>query len=413
MKTSFQYHISSLLRGISLTLIILLISCTTAPKINYEGELNDDGLYHGKGVITYPNGEQYVGEFKEGLMNGQGTYTYVSGEKYVGEWKDGNKNGQGTYTYFLGEKYVGEWKDGKWNGQGTLTFPDGEKYVGEYKDNKRDGQGTLTLSGGSKYVGEWKDGNKNGQGTYTYSSGETWTGEWVDNERHTGEGTIIMPDGLKYVGEFKDGKWNGKGVLFKVNGVILPGTWVDNSFNDTWTSPSAWTIEAVENFLKNKYPQFKGLNYSAPITSVSLQRNEVYLPPPEILTNIAVVNFKGNNISDGEVNALTDRLRVELFKTKYFKVIEREMMEEVLKEQGFQQSGCTTDECMVQIGRLIGVQKIIGGSISKVGNIYSVSSRIVNVETGEIEKTEVYDHTGNIGQLLTEGMRMIAIGLVQ
>jgi hypothetical protein len=89
------------------------------------------------------------------------------------------------------------------------------------------------------------------------------------------------------------------------------------------------------------------------------------------------------------------------------------MMQEVLKEQGFQQSGCTTDECMVEIGRLIGVEKIIGGSISKVGNIYSVSSRIVNVETGEIENTAVYDHTGNIGQLLTEGMRIVAIGLVQ
>ena len=89
------------------------------------------------------------------------------------------------------------------------------------------------------------------------------------------------------------------------------------------------------------------------------------------------------------------------------------MMQEVLKEQGFQQPGCTTDECIVEIGRLIGVEKIISGSISKIGNIYSVSSRIVNVETGEIENTAVFDHTGNIGQLLTEGMRMIAIGLVQ
>ena len=79
MKTSFQYHISSLLKGISLTLIILLISCTTAPKINYEGELNDDGLYHGKGVITYSNGEKYVGEFKDGKYNGQGTLTYPIG----------------------------------------------------------------------------------------------------------------------------------------------------------------------------------------------------------------------------------------------------------------------------------------------------------------------------------------------
>ena len=213
---------------------------------------------------------------------------------------------------------------------------------------------------------------------------------------------------MKYVGEWKDDKINGKGVLFKVNGEIQSGTWEKDRFGNVWT------IEAVDNFLRNKYPQFKGLNYSTPITSVSSQRNDVYLPPPpETPTNIAVVDFTGNNVSSGEVRALTDRLRIELFNTKYFKVIEREMMEEVLEEQGFQQSGCTTDECMVQIGRLIGVQKIIGGSISKVGNIYSVSSRIVNVETGEIEKTEVYDHTGNIGQLLTEGMRMVAIGLVQ
>ena len=315
MRIGLQFNIRGLMKVVCLTLIIFLISCTTIPSITYEGDVNEEGKYHGKGVITYSNGEKYVGEFKDGKRNGQGTY----------------------------------------------TFPDGEKYVGEFKDGLRNGQGTIT-----------------------------------------------SPDGSKFVGEFKDGLLNGKGVLFKVNGEIQSGTWEKDRFGNVWT------IEAVDNFLRNKYPQFKGLNYSTPITSVSSQRNDVYLPPPpDKPTNIAVVNFNGNNISNGEVNALTDRLRVELFKTKYFKVIEREMMEEVLEEQGFQQSGCTTDECMVQIGRLIGVQKIIGGSISKVGNIYSVSSRIVNVETGEIEKTEVYDHTGNIGQLLTEGMRMVAIGLVQ
>ena len=291
MRIGLQFNIRGLMKVVCLTLIILLISCTTPPRITYEGERNQEEKYHGKGVITYSNGEKYVGEFKDGMLNGQGTYTY--------------------------------------------------------------------------------------------------------------------PDGEKYVGEFKDGLLNGKGVAYKVNGEIQSGTWVNNEFQ------KPWNIEAVDNFLRNKYPQFKGLNYSTPITSVSSQRNDVYLPPPETPTNIAVVDFTGNNVSSGEVRALTDRLRVELFKTKYFKVIEREMMEEVLKEQGFQQSGCSTDECMVQIGRLIGVQKIIGGSISKVGNIYSVSSRIVNVETGEIEKTEVYDHIGDIGQLLTNGMREVAIGLIQ
>ena len=88
-------------------------------------------------------------------------------------------------------------------------------------------------------------------------------------------------------------------------------------------------------------------------------------------------------------------------------------MEQIIKEQGFQQSGCSTDECMVEVGKLIGVEKIIGGSISQVGNIYSVSARIVNVETGEIENTGVYDHTGNIGELLTEGMMRVAVKLIK
>jgi len=128
---------------------------------------------------------------------------------------------------------------------------------------------------------------------------------------------------------------------------------------------------------------------------------------------IAVVDFTGNNVSVGDCRALTDRLRSELFNTKYFKVIEREMMDEIIKEQGFQQSGCTTNECMVTVGKLIGVEKIVGGSISQVGNVYSVSARIVSIETGEIENTAVYDHTGNIGELLTGGMKKVAYELIK
>ncbi len=177
---------------------------------------------------------------------------------------------------------------------------------------------------------------------------------------------------------------------------------------------NVWTIEAVDNFLRNKYPQFKGLNYSAPITSVSSQKNEVYSPPsPDNLSFIAVIDFKGNNVTDGDCRAFTDRLRAELFNTKHYKVIEREMMEEIIKEQGFQQSGCSTDECMVEVGKLIGVEKIVGGSISKVGRTYSVSSRIVSVETGKILKGATYDYKGEIDELLTTGMRMVAYELIK
>ena len=54
---------------------------------------------------------------REEYGDGQGTYIYPNGEKYVGDWKNGKYHGHGTYTWSDGRKYFGEWKDGKpWNG---------------------------------------------------------------------------------------------------------------------------------------------------------------------------------------------------------------------------------------------------------------------------------------------------------
>ena len=281
-------------------------------------------------------------------------------------------------------RYEGEKnQEGKAHGQGTKTFPDGTKYVGEWKEGIFM-DGTLISPDGGKYVGEYKDGKRHGQGTFTF------------------------PDGGKYIGEYKDDKYNGQGVEFLINGDFKSGTWVDNTFQDNWT------IEAVDNFLRNKYPQFKGLNYSTPITNISSQKNQVYIPPPpENPSFIAVVDFIGNNVTESDCKALTDRLRSELFNTKYYKVIEREMMDKIMEEQKFQNSGCVTDVCIVEIGEMIGVGKIVGGSISKVGSTYSVSSRIVSVETGKILKSATYDHKGEIDELLTNGMRMVSIELIK
>lgn len=126
---------------------------------------------------------------------------------------------------------------------------------------------------------------------------------------------------------------------------------------------------------------------------------------------VAIVEFDGKGVSEDEVSALTDRLLTELFQTGYYNVIEREMMDEILTEQGFQLSGCVSNECIVEIGKLIGVEQIVGGSISKVGNVYSISARIVSVESGEIIKTATYDHIGELGDLLRFGMKVVAMKL--
>ena len=88
-----------------------------------------------------------------------GTETYPNGDKYVGKWRDGRYNGQGTYTFANGDKYVGEYKDGKRVGQGTYTFPDGAKYVGEWRDDLKNGVGTLVSPNGTViHGGLWLNG---------------------------------------------------------------------------------------------------------------------------------------------------------------------------------------------------------------------------------------------------------------
>jgi len=67
----------------------------------------------GQGTLTWPNGQKYVGEFKNDKPNGQGTYSFPGGAKYVGEIKDGLYNGQGTYTSAEGWTQSGLWNRGK------------------------------------------------------------------------------------------------------------------------------------------------------------------------------------------------------------------------------------------------------------------------------------------------------------
>ena len=82
---------------------------------------------------------------------------------------------------------------------------------------------------------------------------------------------------------------------------------------------------------------------------------------------------------------LSESLREGLFRTGKFRVIDRNNMDRILKEQGQQLFDCSSSECAVQVGRLLGVQKMVTGSLSRVGNIYVVSAQLINVETGEIE----------------------------
>ncbi len=108
---------------------------------------------------------------------------------------------------------------------------------------------------------------------------------------------------------------------------------------------------------------------------------------------------------------LSDRLRQELINTGRFIVVERNNMESVLTEQGLQMSGCTSDECVVQMGRLLGVQAMIAGSIAKVGNTHTINLRMINVETSKIMIARSTDCACPIDEVLTTSIRDVAFAI--
>ncbi len=123
---------------------------------------------------------------------------------------------------------------------------------------------------------------------------------------------------------------------------------------------------------------------------------------------IAVIDFEGFGVAEPEVATLTDRFRANLAQVGPYTLIERGVMEQILQEQDIQLTGCTTDKCAVEVGQLLGTQFMLAGSIGKVGSTWTVNMRVINVETGAIEKTAFYDTQGAIDLMLTEGMEAAA-----
>lgn len=124
--------------------------------------------------------------------------------------------------------------------------------------------------------------------------------------------------------------------------------------------------------------------------------------------NIALLKFEGRGIDNTEASIISDRLRVELRQTNKFNMIEREMMAKILEEQSFQLGGCTESECMVEVGQLLSVEKMVGGSISKIGNLYVIEARIIDVESGKIDENVAEDFAGPIELLLMNTTKKIA-----
>ena len=124
---------------------------------------------------------------------------------------------------------------------------------------------------------------------------------------------------------------------------------------------------------------------------------------------LAVLDFDIIAGSKPQAAALTNQLRAEMLKTGRVILVDRSQMEAILEEQAFQQMVCTSQECAVQVGQILGIRKIVAGSLTKLtDNLWQVSVLLIDVETSVTLKAETITHDGDFRRLLLEGMAKVA-----
>ena len=145
------------------------------------------------------------------------------------------------------------------------------------------------------------------------------------------------------------------------------------------------------------------------IFSLILFSRPIYADQESANNNIAILQLEvTGGIPSTYAPALTDRLRQEIFQTGAFKIMERGEMNEILKEIGFQMSGCTSNECVVEAGRMLGVSQMLAGNVSQMGEMHTVTIRLIDVQTSEIIRIESVDCFCTINEVLTTKLRQVA-----
>jgi TolB-like protein len=97
---------------------------------------------------------------------------------------------------------------------------------------------------------------------------------------------------------------------------------------------------------------------------------------------IAVLDFKTINLPAEKSRIVSELIRTDLINTNKFIVIERSQVDMIFKEHGFASTGFTDESSAVKIGKILAAQKILIGTVMKVGDSIVVTCRVVDVEKG-------------------------------
>ncbi|MDR2181400.1 MAG: hypothetical protein LBN92_01845 [Treponema sp.] len=99
-------------------------------------------------------------------------------------------------------------------------------------------------------------------------------------------------------------------------------------------------------------------------------------------TKIALLNF--DSPADDFSEYVIDELTANLVDSGKLTVVERKEIDLIRNEVEFQFAGEVSDDSMQKLGRILGSQAIVSGSLKKLGSLYRIVVRVLNVQSAEV-----------------------------
>lgn len=106
---------------------------------------------------------------------------------------------------------------------------------------------------------------------------------------------------------------------------------------------------------------------------------------------VAIVSFD-NQVKELQDQDLTELVRIELSKHQKFEIIDRYEVNEVLRENDIDMSSCYSKTCLIKAGELLSANKMVSGSVDRLGESIYVRLRMLDVRSESIEKEVVQEY---------------------
>ncbi len=97
----------------------------------------------------------------------------------------------------------------------------------------------------------------------------------------------------------------------------------------------------------------------------------------------------GTSIDEGTKIAIREIISSTIVNLGGYNIVERSMLEKVMEEQSFTNSGVVDDNQATEIGKLAGANKVIVSVVTLTGGRNMLSVKIIDVKTAQVERQKV------------------------